>query len=184
MSNWNISSLKPLKMEIDIDGIPFKGRTIRSLIESYGKYLSETSSELPSDWEQRVFMALSERYPEYVNRKGSRPAKARSFLSLFAMSTFINFVRKRLIDKSLVDRQTAIDRTEICKLCPMASNKVGCQPCRAVLESMVKVPEIISGPIGCLACGCYIPLKVWIPSNQLLTLGKYPYPDSCWMPKD
>ena len=181
--DWNISCLKPRIMKIEIDGVEFSGRTIKMLIQSYGAHIAKNLDSLPPDWEQRIFMALSERYPNYVKRKGSPPKQAKSFLSFFAMSTFINFMRKRLVDKTLVDKQTAVSRTSVCASCPLSSNKVGCQPCRAILESMVKVPEVIPGPIGCLACGCYLPLKVWIPDDQLVTLGEYPYPEHCWMPK-
>lgn len=89
----------------------------------------------------------------------------------------------------LVDQAEADRRAAICAACPLNQEfGVGCQGCKTFLRRAAEaLGSRVTGSDAdlkdCLACGCVLKLKVWIPQDTLdkAEAGNTPeYDPACW----
>jgi hypothetical protein len=169
----------PREFDVEIDGMCFRSRTITGIFDQYVRSYDRRGIRLPADWEDWVWSHLAARYPKHVKRVPG--ASKRRSVSVRSALNFIRFLGKRLTDKRLVAPEEARRRAAICASCPMATHVSGCAICKDVLQLAVHPPEVVSVPEACSACGCHIPLKVWVPRDLLGSADDFDYWESCWM---
>ena len=176
---WQASGPVPRKFEIEVDGIKLESRVITGLLSQYRLFHDKNGMRLPTDWEERVWAALATAYPGHVRR--SPGGAQRRYVSIGSALNFIRFMTKRLSNRSLVAPEEARRRAAICGPCRLSRRVSGCSVCKDALSLTVTPPEAVAAPEACLACGCYMPLKIWIPREQLGSADEYPFDESCWM---
>lgn len=169
----------PREFDITVDGKRYRSRTISGIFDQYARSHDRSGTRLPLDWEDLVWSHLAAAYPKHVKRAPGA-AKRRS-VSMRQALNFIRFLAKRVTDKRLVASEEARRRASICSACPMASRVSGCSVCKDALQLTIHPPEEVEAPEACGACGCYLPLKVWLPLDQLGSADDFDYAPSCWM---
>lgn len=169
----------PREFKIEVDGIRLESRSIARLVSQYRLHHDQNGLRLPLDWEDRIWKALATAYPKHVKRA---PGGAkRRLVSVGSALNFLRFISKRLADDSLVAPQEAHRRASICRECPLRSSVAGCPTCKDALKLAIHPPEKVDAPEACGACGCYMPLKVWAPRDQLGSADTFPFWSGCWM---
>lgn len=176
---YEFTPLRPNgRLSITVDGMRIESNCGHGLFKAYVQAVENAERRLEPGWEDRLYKAIAASYPGYVRRKKK---KGRAPISVATMLSFVKFALKRLKNKKLESTQVAEARAEICRKCPLNRKVAGCSVCRAVLATLVHPPKEITGIHGCEACGCYMPLKVWIPREQLGGPEEFPYWEHCWM---
>ena len=176
---WTTGGPVPRKFDITVDDLRLIDKTISGLSVQYRRHYDQNGLRLPVDWEDRIWTVLASTYPRHVKRAPG-VAKRRS-VSIGSALNFIRFLAKRVTDKSLVPPQEAHRRASICRACPMATNVSGCHICKDALVWTVHPPEAVVAPEACSACGCYLPLKIWVPRSQLGDVSAFDIDPKCWM---
>lgn len=176
---WQTGGPVPREFDIRIDGLHLKARTIAGIFDQYVRSYDRKGALLPVDWEDHVWSYLAASYPKHVKRAPG-VAKRRS-VSVRKALNFIRFIGKRASDKRLVEPQEARRRAAVCASCPMATRVSGCSICKDALQLMIHPPEEVEAPEACSACGCYMPLKIWVPRDQLGSADEFDFHTSCWM---
>jgi hypothetical protein len=169
----------PKEFRIEVDGIRLESRSIARMVSQYRLHHDKHGLRLPLDWEDRIWKALVAAYPRYVKRVPGG-AQRRS-VSIGSALNFIRFMAKRITNKSLVEPVEAHRRAAVCMACPLATHVSGCHICKDALKLTVRPPEEVVAPEACSACGCYMPLKVWLPREQLGSAEAFPFHEKCWM---
>jgi hypothetical protein len=181
MPTWELSPLRPAYIEVTIEGQMFRGRQVKNIRQAYLGWLSSQGRRLEPGGEDVMWEALKEAYPEFIIKYPDR--KPILSISINAAWSFIEFIRKRMGDKSLVDPSEAQRRANICLECPMKSEVMGCGMCKQALRFFVDPPKTLDPrpPEACGACGCWLPGKVWVPREALGSEKDFPYSETCWM---
>lgn len=163
------------------EGLYLFGHDAREVIGGYADNAMREGRQLGQNWEEPVWRALQKAYPDYIYRV--RKKKNKSLVSIPTALSFVKFAVKRLRNKEFATVEVARARAEVCKSCPLKTNVVGCSKCKAALKLLVGKPPItVECPQGCEACGCYMPLKIWMPDALLMDqVDQYPYWSECWM---
>jgi hypothetical protein len=179
MKKWETSGITPrLPLVVPIGDEVITGRDIKSIFGYYHSRREAAGERFQPGWEQEVWQALQARYPKWVRPThvgGTGGVTVNSALS------FVRFMAKRIFDRSLVSEGEAQRRASICWQCPMREYVLGCTKCKAFLETQVSPPRHIDAPEACGACLCYLPLKVWIPREQLGPAEEFSFWEGCWM---
>lgn len=183
---FEFTGLKPLRLEVPIDGQIFTGGAGKDIFTGYRKWVERTGARVAPGWQEKVWLAIEEKYPRYVTRTLT---PAPPGVSIPTAVSFVQFLARRLFDKSLVDEAEARRRASICMSCPFKQPILGCVICKDALESTIKPPvQLREGlappaevPPACGQCGCYLPLKVWAPRRQLGAAEEFPFWGECWM---
>lgn len=176
---YSLGGPVPRKFEIEVGGIKLESRVVSGLMNQYRLYHDQNGLRLPSDWEDQVWKALAAAYPKYVKRMPGA-SETRS-VSIGSALNFIRFMAKRVTDKSLVAAPEAHRRAAICMSCPLRRDVSGCHICKDALQLTIHPPEAVEAPEACGACKCYMPLKVWVPREQLGSADAFPFTATCWM---
>ena len=131
------------------------------------------------------------KYPHYIQRI---PGDVETMtISLSTVISFMQFLKRRGFDTSVVSTQEADRRAAICRACPKSGVIVGCSKCKDAVERVIKPPphrldfgqKYGKEVQGCTACGCYLAAKCWIPYRYLHPeLPKHQWWDQCWMRED
>ena len=186
---WYTGPLRPATpLEVTFRGHSYKGwvsdlfRAVMSRAEAGGE-------RLEGGWEEKLWMALQKKYPNYI--QSETIVDAPPTLSISSALSFIRFVAKRGFDRSVVSTQEADRRAEICARCPKAGVLVGCGMCREAVRAVAGAPrkeydfgedEIGMRKVGCSACGCFLEVKVWMPEKYLEEeVDKHDWWEKCWM---
>lgn len=179
MSKWQALGPVPRQYEAVIRGARFTGPTPRHIIDAWARALEGMGSRLVPDWEDEVWHALSKSHPKHIKRAPGKPK--REGVSVAAAMSFAKFMARRVTDQTLVAPEEARRRAAICTRCPKWAPVLGCSACKEGLKLTIRPPEDVSAPPACAACGCWLPLKVWIPRRQLGSASEFPYDEGCWM---
>ena len=190
MSGWVTGKKRPSKpLDIDLDGFVYRG-WVSDIFKSYMSRAGAEGRRLEQGWEDRIWIKLQDKYPHYIQKK---PDEVKTMtVSISTILSFVQFVRKRGFDRSVVSTQVATERAEICSRCPLAAITVGCSKCKELVRQVIGTPkmELDFGKRygkkveGCDACGCYLPIKAWIPLGFLEEeKDVYPYWENCWIRK-
>tara|TARA_R110002167_G_scaffold66667_4_gene188685 strand:- start:13430 stop:14026 length:597 start_codon:yes stop_codon:yes gene_type:complete len=175
---WNTGGPCPRFFIAKIDGQTFTARDHKQIFVLYRVWKTNNGERLAVDWEESVWKALKSSHPRHFHKDKRKGDPGVSVASAFS---FITFIIKRLRNKKLVPAPLAKERAAICFACPMKSKVLGCSVCRSALKLAVKPPEAVEAPQACKACGCYLPLKIWIPRRLLGSSEAYPFHPDCWM---
>lgn len=182
---WYVTTIRPPKVEVDIDGRRWRAVTVKELFKAYSWTYCQKGERLNPGWELPVWEALAKKYPRHVRWRGPESLKkaSPSSLKLVSAVSFLKFAAKHLMDRRLVSAAEAHRRAAICAECPLKSSIGGCPVCKDSLKAIVKnPPEKTVAPEGCLACNCYMPVKVWIRMDQLApSRDHYQWAPDCWM---
>lgn len=176
---WTTNGPVPSKFSVTVAGVRLSGKTTGQLFTQFRRHYDQNDLRLPINWESLVWSALATAYPKHVKRA---PGGAkRRLVSVGSALNFLRFISKRLADDSLVAPQEAHRRASICRACPLRSSVAGCPTCKDALKLAIHPPEKVDAPEACGACGCYMPLKVWAPRDQLGSADTFPFWSGCWM---
>lgn len=178
MSSWETAGPVPRIFRIQLEGIIIESKTVNGIFSKALAQFIAKDERLPLNWEETVWRALKEAHPSHIHQNGKKP---RAGVSVGSAMAFLAFMAKRIRNRSLVSIEEARRRAAICSMCPNGSKILGCSVCKAALKLTVNPPEAVSVPPGCSACGCFLPLKVWIPRDQLGTSDAFPFWRGCWM---
>jgi hypothetical protein len=176
--NWTTGGPSPRIYRVEIDGMVFESRNHNHIFTKYRSWIESKGERVPINWEEVVWKALKSSYPKHIIRgkKNGSPG-----VSVATAASFLAFMAKRMRKRALVAPEEAKRRAAICSECPMKSAVLGCSICKDALQLFVKPPEKVVSPQACMACGCYLPVKVWVPRNQLGPTEDHPYDEGCWM---
>lgn len=117
-----------------------------------------------------------------------KPVSERMPLLTYATaSRFLRTMLQVARNREFVPREEAERRAAVCAGCPLASSIGGCQSCWSALRDVTRALQGNPLPVTddkafCGACGCYIPLKAWIP-NPVLDRAETERPlywEGCW----
>lgn len=175
---WTTGGPCPRIYRAEISGKVFEDRDYNRIFTKYRVWVESQDLRLPLDWEEQVWEALKKEHPKHFIR-GKKPGHPG--VSVASASSFLTFMAKRMRNRALVAPEEAKRRALICESCPMKSQVLGCSVCKDALRLFVKPPEKVVSPQACSACGCYLPLKIWVPREQLGSEEDYPYWEQCWM---
>jgi hypothetical protein len=177
--SWNTGGPCPREFVVKIEGQRFSARNHNYIFSLYVTWKKNRGEMLPIDWEEPIWQALKKAYPKFFHKEKK---KASSGVSVAAASSFMTFVLKRFgKSRQLVSTEEAKRRASICYNCPMKEPVLGCSVCKQALKLFVKPPEPVDAPPACGACGCWLPLKIWIPRKHLGDSNDFPYHSDCWM---
>ena len=176
---WQTGGPVPRIFNITVNGVFLSSRTIPELFRQFSTHHDRNDLRLPIGWEDLVWSALAVAYPKHVKRLPGESGLR--MVSVPAALNFIRFLAKRISDRSLVSPEAARRRAAVCSACPMAGPVAGCSVCKDALGLTVRPPEKVEVAEGCSACGCYLPLKIWVPRDQLGDAGAFPFDPGCWM---
>jgi hypothetical protein len=179
---WTTNGPVPSKFSVTVEGVRLSGKTTGQLFNQFRRHYDQNDLRLPINWESFVWTALAAAYPKHVKRA---PGGAkRRLVSVGSALNFLRFMAKRVVDSSLVAPQEAHRRASICRGCPLRSSVAGCSTCKDALKLTIHPPEKVDAPEACGACGCYLPLKVWVPRDQLGSADAFPFWSGCWMKEE
>lgn len=177
--SYSINGPVPRQYVAVLGDVKLTGPSPSHVLQKWAVLLEERGYRLEPGWEQSVWEALMKSHPKHIKRKRGKPKFAG--VSVAAAASFLRFMAKRATDKSLVTPELAKTRAEACWRCPNRAPVLGCHICKDALQLTVKPPEHLHAPEACSACGCYLPLKLWLPRHQLGPAEAFPYWDQCWM---
>ena len=177
--NWQTGGPVPRNFDVEVGGFQLSSRSLPDLFAQFARHHDRREMRLQPDWEDTVWKALAAKYPKHIKRAPDKSTNRA--VSVRSALNFIRFLAKRVTDQSLVQPCEARRRASICSRCPQALAISGCAVCKDAIQLTVSPPEAVESPEGCSACGCYLPLKVWVPRDQLGPASDYPYHASCWM---
>jgi hypothetical protein len=176
---YEFTHLKPLRLSVEIRGVTHCANDGRNIFISFCSWADSQDIRLVGDWQDEVYEAIKAAHPQYVRR--IKP-KAQPLVSLASAWSFVRFVAKRLkAGGGLVNEAEAERRAAVCRGCPKASSVGACSICKDGLAVVVRPPHRLSIPEACKACGCYLPLKAWVPLDQLGDPAQFDYWEGCWM---
>jgi len=176
--NWTTGGPCPRVYRAEIEGMVFEEKDYNHIFKKYRVWKESCGERLSTNWEELVWRALKKSHPNhFIRRKG----KASPGVSVASAASFLSFMAKRMKKRSLVPSEQAKRRSSICQSCPMQSRVLGCAVCKDALKLFIKPPEKVVSPQACMACGCYLPLKIWVPRDQLGSADDFDYHQGCWM---
>lgn len=178
MANYQYNGPVPREFLIEVEGKAFRARTISELISEYVKWKNSTDVRIGPDYDEPVWQALKKAYPRNVSVEKK---KASGGGSLVAAIGFIRFMTRRMANRSLVSTEEARRRADICFSCPLKQPILACPVCKDALKLTISPPDEVPAPVSCGACGCFLPLKIWAPRDQLGEASAFPFWESCWM---
>ena len=180
MPKWELTGLRPEKIEVELDGVKFAAREIKAIFIQYRDWKLEQGSRMVPGDDDRIWEALKAVYPRYIlkSKKLGKPG-----VSVGAAWSFIRYIERRMKNKGLVELAEAQRRADICSACPQRSAVVGCGVCVNALKLFIKPPFALAPvpPKACGACGCVLNLKVWVPREVLGSADEFDYAPECWM---
>ena len=180
MAKWELTGLRPTWIEVEVEGLRCCGREVKDVQASYRDQVLAGGGRLVPGDEDKVWQAIKDAYPRFVikHKKPGKPG-----VSIPAAWAFIRYLEKRMKNKGLVDSEVAKRRAAICSACSLRSSVLGCSVCKHALGLFVKPPETLDKqcPQACQACGCYLPLKVWVPREVLGPAEEFEFSAECWM---
>ena len=185
---WKTGKKRPQKpLSVQFAGEIYTG-WVSDIFKSIIRRAEAEGRRLGQGWEDQVWNALAVKYPNYINFVPD-PEETVT-VSVATIINFVQFLKRRGLNKSFVSTQEAEERAATCARCPKAAPMVGCTACKATVKTLIKPPEhkLDFGTRynmpnqGCSACGCYLPAKVWIPMRFLEEeRGKFDWWEECWM---
>jgi len=187
MPRWEMSPLRPPFIEVTIEGQVFRGREVKNIQYLYLNWLATQGRRLEPRGEDVVWQAIKDAYPGFIIRYPD-PTPTLS-ITVNAAWSFIEFIRRRMGNKTLVSPLEAQRRANVCLTCPMKSAVMGCGMCKQALKFFVDPPQKLNPrpPEACGACGCWLEGKVWVPREALGSSSAFPFWEGdethprCWM---
>ncbi len=178
---WTTGGACPRIYKAEIDGKVFESSNYNRIFTAYRVWVESGGGRLSLGWEEKVWEALKKSHPKHFIRPKQEASPG---VSVATASSFLTFMAKRMLNRALVAPEEARRRAAICERCPMKSPVLGCSVCKDALQLFVKPPEKVVSPQACMACGCYLPLKIWVLRNQLGSSEDHPFWQECWMRDD
>lgn len=176
--SWTTGGPCPRIYRAEIGGKVFEDRDYNRIFTKYRTSVEAEGGRVAVGWEEVVWKALKKSHPNHFVKAKK---KASPGVSVATAASFLSFMAKRMRKRALVAPEEAKRRAAICSECPMRSPVLGCSVCKDALQLFVKPPEKVVSPQACMACGCYLVLKIWVPRDQLGSAEDYPYHQGCWM---
>lgn len=177
-SGWQVMNPVRRDYRVVIDGVEFRERSVKRMFSAYMHWLELQTTPPPADWQEKMWRALASAYPKHIKRDRKKP---RPSVSIPDAILFIRFMARRMKNKSLVAPAVADARAAVCSRCPKRAEVLGCSVCKQAIKMFVTPPYEAAAPEGCSACGCFMPLKVWLPRDVLGSVDERPYWEECWM---
>lgn len=175
MKRWEATHYRTIQpFEVEIRGISFRASMVDGIVRAY----LMSFDDIGMDWMDEVYGAIHRKYPKAVRRVKK---KGSPLPSLHAALSFVRLLLRRMRPEDIVPANEALRRSEICKSCPLHKPIGACPKCREALKLKIKVPIQIKGLKACAACGCHLPLKVWVNRDLLGPAEAFPYYPGCWM---
>ena len=182
--SWELTGLANKRpFTIQHAGTTYTAASVKEIFRAIELTARKSGGLLDYEWREEVWKSLHSSYPQYV-RKVPKKRKKLLGVDVVQAKVFLNFLKRRGLDRSVVSVEEASRRAAICRECPQRRKVAGCPRCKAALKAMVRIPEDVNAPEGCHACGCYLPAKVFIPIEQLRdeeALKAFPFDEKCWM---
>lgn len=170
--------------------------------ELYGKVTSHCRANgIPTDGDFRERIedgACRETQPpgsRCGNAKPKPQALPIEHLMLSHVERFLKTVWQAIMDRKFVPREEAQRRLDVCLTCPIRTTQPGgCNGCFTLVKKahqlMGKNDALVIEPDEdgfvrdtCGACGCILPLKVWLDNQTLNTAegsNRPAYWEGCW----
>lgn len=179
------------KYTVPETGVQIKAPYAASLLSRVKQHMAANSIPIPGDFKEVFEDAAcreSELYGPFCGGAeppviGGMPVR----ITIGTAQRFIQTMMQVAKDRAFVSREEAERRAAICMQCPLVGHASGCSACNAAFKS---VSKLLTGfPLQmepykefCGACGCYLPLKAWIPNETLdrAETEKPPYHERCW----
>lgn len=186
---WKTGSRRPKSpLEVVIDGVGYKG-WVSDIFRFYIRRAGHENRQLPIGWEDRVWRALKEKYPVYIIEEKEKEAPVT--VSVSTILSFLQFVKSKGWDRTVVSTQVAESRARICAGCPLSTIMVGCTKCKAAVRAVAGSPKIEfdygekhgKKVQACGACGCFLDVKVWMPL-EFIEVSEAGYWENCWVRRD
>ena len=168
----------PRMFTVELEGVTFQAKDIKGVLNQYRRWKELRGERLAPDWNQEVWLALAKAHPKFV-KVVKTPAGPG--VSLAAALSFLGYLMRRKLSKTLVSPVEAERRAAICRACPLGEPVLGCSVCKDALSPLVNQPYLLKVPEGCGACGCWLPAKCWIPREHLGGAEEFPFAPGCWM---
>lgn len=184
MGLWKTGGVRPRQpLEIEFEGHVYTG-WVGSIFKSYRKRAAAAGRRLLPGWDDKLWRALKAKYPSYIQHV-SEEKGGMARINVPTVISFAQFLVKWLSGRELATPQEANRRAAICMACPLRDRFHGCSKCREVIRHVIDPPDLevdMGRETACLACGCYLPAKVWVPYEYLEEQrGMFPFHQSCWM---
>jgi hypothetical protein len=172
-------------------GVTFNSATIHGLRHLVTLHLEANGIPVEADFKEWIDNEVCSQNGMGHPYCGDTPPKpvagVRPDLSMALASRFMRTMLGVARDRAFVSREEAERRIEVCKTCPVASSIGACQGCWSIFRELRRV--LADNPLSvgsdrefCGACGCYLPLKAWIPNKTLDTAEteRPAYWAGCW----
>lgn len=177
---YETTGLVPNWFNIEVDGICLSSSRLIGLYASYLGVKKLSGLEPVAGWRELINEAVCDAHPRYMHRV---PPPSKGGVSIAGALSFVKLAFSRLLDNSFVDATKARQRAAVCSCCPLAGEVMGCPVCKFAIRTAVRLspPEELVIPEACGACGCWLPLKAWLPRKCLGKMSDHPYHPECWM---
>lgn len=174
------------RLSFEDDGVLFEARSFVDLIKRVSDHRLEHGGDLASGWQHRLGTAYCKQNTDCKSCT-NYPADPVRHLNIGDMKLFFKTVNDWVKSgESFCPQEEAERRAKICSACPLNAEIKGCVGCYRLVEKIGKVLGQKSTGYdkdlnGCLACGCNLKVKVWIPSSVVAgTLDESSLPSHCW----
>jgi hypothetical protein len=181
------------KLTIEETGHTVTGSYAKQVRDKALKHMLANAVPVPPDYEEWAEDAMcreSGHGRPWCGTPPPPPVKGRSaVLTLGVAKRFLMTILHAVRERRFVSREEALRRAAICRDCPLAGGIGGCgRGCSAIFKTMERAfPD---NPIKttdekryCLACGCHLAYKPWLPNDVLDAAEKGDRPDyweECW----
>lgn len=172
-------------------GLLITGATPKVLTKKVRSHMEANSIEIPEpfrEWFEDALCVQMNLGPKFCGRPAPvLPKGVMKGLTLGTAARFLRTMMKVLEDREFVGREEAESRVAICNSCPISGGIGGCAGCNSILNKVDKLLQNDPLPVDpdkeyCLACGCKISLKCWIPNSTLdkAETERPDYWEKCW----
>jgi hypothetical protein len=179
------------RLTVPQTGVTLTAPYAKSLKVKVRKHLDANDHEEPDDFDEWFDNAVCEESGHgdpFCGDPAAPVTEQQKFITPSKAKRFLRTILALLQERKLVDRAEAERRAAICAQCPLAGHIGSCWGCYAIYR---KIRRMLKGaPIDmdsqkrwCLACGCYLPGKLWLTNEGLdkAEAGDRPdYAARCW----
>ena len=180
-------------MTVEETGLTITGPYAKQVRTKVLKHMVANSIPIPPDfeeWADDVMCRESGHGRPWCGAPPPPPVKGKAkFLTLGKAKRFLMTVLHVIRERKFVSEEEALRRAAICSECPLSGEIGGCRKgCSAIFKTVARaLPDNPVSPPRekefCLACGCWIEAKVWLPNDTLDAAegGDRPdYAPGCW----
>lgn len=183
-------------------GVEFKGIVFSNVFSQAVAHRRANRLDVPGDFQNVMLEQMCARWPKgWCSEDGKpTPVPGKSFFTVDRLKAgsraLLQLVRGRYASP-----ETMRARAAVCRTCPARVSVEGCFSCGGIAKiaaqalgkdrdqqalALIRAPqEVPTNRVGCNACGCYLPAKVWLRGDENLKSvtpdARAKLPPTCWL---